>query len=397
MLRRPVSGPFARIRIWIWLAGACAPLGIHLVLHAAQAGRQAGGLPEVDLLTLVQEETPRGQGLRRIKIRSRPAWEWKRKEIVSRLLHLMGPFPSTGAALNPAAEGEEALEQYTRRKIRYSSGTGDQITAWLLSPPRKKGRLPAVLALHPTAPGGKDVVVGIGHQPGRNYGEELARRGYIVLAPDILTAGERVFPGSEPYVTDAFDRDHPGWSMMGKMAWDHMRGVDLLTSLPDVDAQRIGAIGHSLGGYNAIWLAAFDPRIQTAVSSCGWASLGGAPNPFSFSRREWFVHIPSLRHYFSAGITPFDFHEVVALIAPRPFFNYSAREDQFFPNAEDIARKAAEVRTVYSFYGRESHYQFVLGEGEHDFPDSIREQAYAFLDRHLKGPVQPQPPQTASR
>lgn len=340
-------------------------------------------MPKIELLTLYQEEKPNGQGLKKIRVENRPQWEKKREQITKRLLHVMGRFPATNPAVRFTSLSEEFLNGYVRKKIRYESGNGDEVTAWLLIPRVRTKKRPAVMALHPTASGAKDVVVGIGHTPGRNYGEELARRGYVVLAPDVLSAGERVLPGSESYETAHFDRRNPEWSMMGKMTWDHMRGVDVLISLPEVDAQKIGTIGHSLGGYNAIWLAAFDSRIKAAVSSCGWASVGGAPDPFALSRNSWFVHFPKLRLYLSAGITPFDFHEVVALIAPRPFFNHSAKQDRFFPNWQDIAAASDEVRAVYDFYQSETNYQFLLGEGEHDFPEPARRQAYAFLDRHL--------------
>ncbi|MGH9340409.1 MAG: alpha/beta hydrolase family protein [Acidobacteriota bacterium] len=341
-------------------------------------------LSQVDLLSFFEEEEPRGEGLRKVSIESVDQWQRKRRQIEKRILHVMGPFPAFSEPLVIEVTIEEQLPDFLRRKIRYTSGTGDSVTAWLLIPETGASKLPAIVALHPTAPTGKDVVAGIGHRPGRNYGEELARRGYVVLAPDILTAGERVLPGKGAYETNGFDRDNPQWSMMGKMAWDHRRGVDVLASLPQVDGDRIGTIGHSLGGYNAIWLAAFEPRIKAAVSSCGWASLSGAPSPFHFSRREWFVHFPALRLYLSAGITPFDFHEAVALIAPRAFLNYSTKQDQFFPNWQDIAQDAEQVRQVYRLHKSEENFRFVLGEGEHDFPDAVRLQAYAFLDKFLR-------------
>lgn len=359
-----------------------------MLIWAAAAGGALSGqevrLPKIDLLTFLEEETARGEGLRKVRVEDSSDWERKREQIRRRLLHVMGSFPKVADKPRVEILGQENLDPFTRQKITYTTGLGDKATAWLLIPNDGSGRLPAVIALHPTAPTGKDVVIGIGHRPGRNYGEELARRGYVVLAPDILTAGERVPPDSEPYETAVFDQANPAWSMMGKMAWDHSRGVDVLTSLPQVDPEHIGTIGHSLGGYNAIWLAAFDERIRTAVSSCGWASLGGAPSPFAFSRREWFVHFPALRLYLNAGITPFDFHEAVAMIAPRAFFNYSTKQDRFFPNWPDIAESAERVREVYRLLGAGTNFEFVLGEGEHDFPEPVRLAAYAFLDRHLK-------------
>ena len=84
------------------------------------------------------------------------------------------------------------------------------------------------------------------------------------------------------------------------------------------------------------------------------------------------------------SIVPFDFHEVMALAAPKPLFNYSARQDAIFPNAQMIAAAGRQVASVYGLYGAADRYQFVMGDGPHDFPPAIREQAYTFLDRWAK-------------
>ena len=57
-----------------------------------------------------------------------------------------------------------------------------------------------------------------------------------------------------------------------KAIWDNIRGLDLLESLRFVKRGRYGAIGHSLGGHNAIYTAVFDQRIKVVVSSCGFDS-----------------------------------------------------------------------------------------------------------------------------
>jgi hypothetical protein len=92
-----------------------------------------------------------------------------------------------------------------------------------------------MLALHQTVPQGKDEPAGLSGDSNKHYGKELVERGYVVLVPDSITAGERVYPGAEPFVTRPFDESHPHWSAMGKMIWDHMRAVDYLVSLPVVD------------------------------------------------------------------------------------------------------------------------------------------------------------------
>src|SRR5262249_5721107 len=121
-------------------------------------------------------------------------------------------------------------------------------------------RSPAMLALHQTTKIGKDEPVGIGPMKNLHYGLELAQRGYVVLAPDYPSFGE--------YPYDFKASGHGSGTIKG--IFNHMRCVDLLEEREDVDPERIGVIGHSLGGHNALFVAAFDERLKIIVSSCGW-------------------------------------------------------------------------------------------------------------------------------
>jgi dienelactone hydrolase len=86
------------------------------------------------------------------------------------------------------------------------------------------------------------------------YALELAERGYVTIAPDYTLLGEnQVDPTTVAFVSG---------TMMG--IWSHMRAVDLLLSLPEVDSERVGAVGVSLGGHNSLFVAAFDPRVKLA-------------------------------------------------------------------------------------------------------------------------------------
>src|SRR6185436_13958736 len=134
-----------------------------------------------------------------------------------------------------------------------------------------------------------------------SYGLELAQRGYVVLAPD--------YPSFGDYQYD-FDADsHASGTIKG--IWNHMRCVDLLQARPEVDADRIGAIGHSLGGHNALFVAAFDERIKAVVTSCGFTSFQkykkGDLTGWSGQR-----YMPSIasRYNNAANNMPFDFSDV---------------------------------------------------------------------------------------
>jgi len=338
-----------------------------------------------------------GHGLVKSAISNKEQWANKRLNILERSRLMMGKTPNVKkVAVNPDIISEIRRDGYLEQKIRFPSGTGDIITGYLLIPEGPRTSLyPGIIALHSTGPGAAQTV-GLIPKKNRSYGMELAQRGYVVLAIDVISAGERVYPDYEPYDTSSFYKEFPHWSAMSKMVFDHQRGLDYLCSLDIVDSNRLGCIGHSLGGYNSYFLQAFDPRIKVAVSSCGISPMGGTSSPYIFARDNWFVHFnPVCREYINAGMIPCDLHEIMALASPRPFFNYSAKKDSIYCtdaerqnggfstwwNAVDKALN--QVTAIYELLGKANNFQRVETDGGHDFPPDVRKQAYRWLDKWL--------------
>src|SRR3954469_22111542 len=246
-----------------------------------------------------------------------------REQTLARMQEVMGPLPDAARKVPPdlrVLETEE-FEGYTRRKIDFAVEKGDRLPAYLLLPKGVKGHAPAVLCLHQTVKIGKGSPAGIGDRPTLFYAVELARRGYVTLAPDYPYFGENK---SDPYALG-----YASATMKG--IWNHMRCVDLLQSLDEVDGERIGCIGHSLGGHNTLFVAAFDVRIKAAVSSCGFTSFakyyGG--NLTGWSSDKYMPRIAKVYGKDPARM-PFDFPEVLAAIAPRAAMVIAPTKDANF-------------------------------------------------------------------
>lgn len=338
-----------------------------------------------ELLVLKSEE-----GLR--KIRSVQEWGERRRAIQQIILDLLGEFPPFHLPLDMKVLNETDQGNYVRRKISYTAEPDDRISAYLLIPKDITPPCPAVVCIHQTTPQGKDEPAGISGKEELFYAHHLANRGYITIAPDLITAGERVYSGLAWYNTAEFYRRHPNWSALGKIIWDVRRSVDCLYSLDMVDKARIGCIGHSLGGHSSFFAAAFDERIRATVSSCGLYPFQIHSNPFVWSRRPGyqptcdFIYIPRLRNYLVCNKKPpFDMHEVIALIAPRAFFNSSSvSECKEWLTRERLEEIYARAKEVYALLGAEERIEFYLFENGHSFPPEAREKAYAWLDRWLK-------------
>ena len=309
------------------------------------------------------------------------------EQIQENVISIIGRFPSECPPLDVEMLDEVELEGYIRRKVSYSVESDERVSAYLLLPQplTNTASVPAVLCLHGTSREAKDGQVGLSDRKDTAHALHLAQRGYVTLAPDHLCSGERIAPGLEPYDTASFYQRHPEWSAVGKAIWDAQRAIDYLVSLDYVDSARIGCIGHSLGGHGATFAAAFDERITASVSNCGLTTFAKNPKRLSWARDHWYIYMPKLRPIFlNDEESPFDLHEVVALIAPRAFLNISGLNDGTFANTDTFAELGLRVNKAYRLLGAEERFANYLHGSGHSFLLESQALAYAWLDRWLK-------------
>jgi pimeloyl-ACP methyl ester carboxylesterase len=252
-------------------------------------------------------------------------WEKKRRQILDSMQSVMGKLPERKGLPPLDVKITETFrgDNYTRLTINFTVAENETASAYLYLPLQQNMRekLPAMMVLHGTGDLGKQLVDG---------GSPLANRA-VVIAPDYPSFGDQ----------KDYDFDHDRYeSGTMKAIFNHMRCVDLLQARAEVDPDRIGVIGHSLGGHNSMFVGAFDKRLKVIVSSCGWTlfdyynageavtlKFGGRLGPWAQKR-----YMPLfLDKYKQDGEkTPFDFDEVIATFAPRPFFSNSPLHDANF-------------------------------------------------------------------
>ncbi len=320
-----------------------------------------------------------------VPARSKSDWLKRRAEIVRGMEQVMGPLPGKEkrCALDAKLVEETDCDTYVRRLITYTSEPGSRVPAYLLIPKpalSSKKKVPAILALHPTdMEYGHRVTVEQMRNNYRAYARDLVERGYVVLAP--------AYPLMANYQPDLKALGYQSGTM--KAIWDNVRGLDYLESLPFVKQGRFGAIGHSLGGHNAIYTAVFEPRIQAVVSSCGFDSFLDYydGNPANWQPgRGWCQerYMPRLADYQGRlEQIPFDFSELLGALAPRPMLvNAPLRDSNFKWRSVDAMTQAAQ--SVYRLYGVPQNLRVEHPDCEHDLPPDTRDRAYRFLDEHLR-------------
>lgn len=312
-----------------------------------------------------------------VPVESPEDWEIRRSHILANMQLVMGdPPPDTRrCALDVHVLEEVQTERYSRRKITYMAEEGDRVPAYLFIPTSVYGRVPGIVCLHQTTTVGKAEPAGIDGLPNLHYAGELAERGYVTIAPD--------YPGYGDYQFDAYANGYVSATMKG--IYNHSRAIDVLASLPEVDGERIGCIGHSLGGHNTLFLAAFDERVGVAVTSCGFSSFRKYKDGdiAGWSHKGYMPRIADL-YGARAETMPFEFSEVLGAIAPRAVFVNAPTGDTNFP-LEGVLECLAAAQPVYALYGAHGRLEAAHPECGHDFPPEVREQAYAFIDSVLKG------------
>ena len=256
--------------------------------------------------------------------------------------------------LNPIELSTENHERHTRYDLRIDSRPDRHINIVLTVPHgASMGRTPAVVCIH--GHGGSREIV---YDPGsvyRGFADALAEQGYMTLSTDV---GQH-----------SVQSQHR--SLMGERLWDLMRLVDLAASRPEVDPERIGCAGLSLGGEMAMWLGAMDRRVAATVSS---GFLTTMENLREGHCQCW--DFPGFQRRY-------DFADIYSLISPRPLQCQNGQQERLpggFP--VDLAETAmAEIKRAYRACGAEHAAQLVTHPEGHVF--DVRS-AVRFLDVALK-------------
>jgi dienelactone hydrolase len=289
----------------------------------------------------------------------------------NKLLSLLGEMP-TKAELNLKVHEEVDCGSFIRQKISYSSEIGEIIPAFLCIPKHTLTSIPAIYCFHQHAGNwqlGKSEVVGLAGSPDQAYAKELAERGYVTLAPDAICFEERA-KLDDPiryHVHQLHTRLMSEKTLLGKVLFDICAGIDLLENLSEVDAKRIGFIGHSYGGRTALFAPAFDKRIKASVSNCGSTTF---KTMLAQNTGIQFDYV--IPDFLKWG----DIEDVVRLVEPCNLLILGTDDDRWSRNIEEIFEYAKSAFI-------QGKFERQVYAGKHCFYEEMRQRAYSFLDEHL--------------
>ena len=316
------------------------------------------------------------------RIRTEQDLQQVQTEIRQKLLTMLGGLPTTRTQLHPRVTGRIAMDGFHIEKLIFESLPGVYVTALLYVPDTAKSGRPTK---HPA------VLVPAGHaENGKVHYQalcqRLVQRGYVVISWDPVGQGERSQFWDAKAGKSRYNRICAEHAVLGNLAylaaanlarweiWDGLRAFDYLLTRSEVDPDRINITGTSGGGFQALHIAALEPRIKVAAVSCYITSLPMRihnrifKDPDSDPEQDLYGMV-------SNGV---DHAGLMLLMYPRPVFIAAATLD-FFP-IEGTHKTFQEVASLYSRFGHADRIAMAEGYHGHQYSDENQKAAFEFLD-----------------
>jgi len=339
----------------------------------------------------------------------------------SRVFALLA-FHPTDVPLNSKIESSVEIDGITTEEISYEMPYGPRTHGFFLYPNKRSEKLPAVVALHDHGEFffyGKEKITQLSTEPrilqeykrryygGRSWATELAKRGFGVLVTDVFLWGSRRIPidsvneelqnglaardeSSEDYmriynefwsknecplVVDSILNAGACWP--GVFAYEDRRSINYLITRPEVDRDRIGCGGLSMGGLRTIFLAALDPRVKAAFCVGFMTTMRG------ILRNK--IRCPpghGLLMFVPHLYSQLDLPDVIGLHAPQPLMVQYNEDDELF-TAEGQHDADRKIRQIYAKIRRRTEYIGSFHSGPHKFDVAMQNEAFDWLERKL--------------
>lgn len=343
------------------------------------------------------------------------AW---RRQARGKLLELLHYAP---APVDPKPQIQERTDcgDYIRERLVFSTTPEIRVPAFVLVPKNASPPFPAIVALHDHGGfylWGKEKIVNLpGEHPvltdfrNRYYGGnaiavELVRQGYLVIVIDMFYWGERRLlldgdpadwrerPATMPAErVSAFNQRagqneglvgrtiySAGFTWPGVMFWDDIRTVDYLRSRSDVDKERIGCVGLSVGGLRSCHLLALDDRVKAGVV-VGWMAS------FPAQLKKHILHTIGFTKVVPGLYRHLDYPDVASLAMPRALLVINGRQDGLF-DLDGVHRSFEKLQACWKKAGMPEKVRTSLYDTPHEFNAAMQQEAWAWLRRWVKEP-----------
>jgi len=306
------------------------------------------------------------------KIDTPEDWQRVRKQRYQEFLETMSlydvPVVGERPPLNVKKEGIIQKEGYRIEKIYYESLPDLYVPANLYIPDGIKKPVPAILYVCGHANDQKVYYQGLARK--------FAQLGFVCLIIETIQWGEVRGEHWGGYQKGWFHWYSRGYTPAGVELWNGIRGLDLLSQLPEVDKEKLGVTGASGGGAQSWFIAAADSRIKAVAPAAGAETLEAQIQQRTIDNQcDCMVPVNTYLK---------DFSDIGALIAPRPLMIAAPNRDGIFA-IESVRRLHNDVGKVYAFYDAAENLSLIEADGGHGDRATLRPQIFSFFIKHLMG------------
>jgi dienelactone hydrolase len=343
-----------------------------------------------ELSSAAEQEILKG-GFRSFKTslpRSTQQWDNQKAQLRKKLWRLLGNMPSL---FTPKAkiDKSEPRDGYTLEHFTFDNGVGDTVYGYILIPAGRTKPGPAILYNHyhggQYQQGKEELITKAFKTLDFATGEALAKEGYVVLGIDAYAFGERRFQGPAGNKEEGRRTEWAlfktflleGKSLWGMIVRDDLLALNYLVSRPEVDPNRIGTMGMSMGSNRSWWAAAMDERIKATVSVVCLSRYQNLIAHGSVCSHSFYFYVPNML------AEKIDVESVVGLIAPRPLLAMTGETDRLSPvDGVQIIYNFQEH--LYKLYEKPENFRGLLYPGVgHEYTPEMWKETIAWLKRHL--------------
>lgn len=292
------------------------------------------------------------------------------------LYALLGDLPPRDRAISARIVDQTEHDGYLLEKLVLDLNGVEDVPAYLVNPRHCDRPVPCILYNHAHGSAydlGKDeLLVGRDLLQAPPYAQMLTAQGYAALCIDTWCFGERRGRTESETFKEMLWKGQVLWGMM---VYDSLRALDYIISRPDVDANRIGTIGLSMGSAMAWWTAALDTRVKVCVDICCLTDFDALIETRGLDGHGIYYYVPSLLKHFTTA-------KINALIAPRPHLGLAGDYDRLTPPA-GLDRIDRELRQVYEAAQAGEAWQLQRYGTGHLETAQMRSEIVAFLKKWL--------------
>lgn len=297
------------------------------------------------------------------------AYQRRRRE---ELWHLLGDLPENRKPTATLVK-RERHENFTLERLVLDLNGLEPVPALFLIPDKRQEPAPAMMYIHWH---GGDYGVGKeellkGTRAMAPYAPVYAEKGICALAVDSWCFGERRADEADTFKEMLWK----GRVLFGMMMFDEVQALNYLCTRPEIDPDRIGSFGMSMGSTKSWWLAALDERIRPCMDLCCLTDYEALIKNKGLSGHGIYYYVPSLLKHFQT-------HEINELIAPRPRLSLDGRLDKLTP-PEGVERVREHLMPLYEKYGRGEDCRIELFDCPHQELPEMRAIVLQWLDKYL--------------